>query len=106
MIENARLETYWITFPKNPNLVMAIGVTAYSVADAFQLIEEQKISSWFAEALELSIRCGIRFEDIDIGHVSPNMGPMQFRGVWYPAMNIGYGAPNDAGYARFDKTKV
>jgi hypothetical protein len=105
MIENARLETYWITFPKNPNLPMAIGVTAYSVADVFQLIEEQNISSWFTDASELSIRCGIRFEDIDIGHVSPNMGPMQLRGVWYPAMNIGYGSPRDASFIRLDKAK-
>ena len=41
---------------------------------------------------------GIRIEDLDQKNIVPNIGPMQLRGVWYPAANIGYGAPRDTVY--------
>lgn len=100
MIENRNLDTYWISFPKNPHLPLGLGVTAFSVADAFQLIEQQQIGEWFADAIEINIKKGVRADDLEARHVSPNCGPMQFRGVWYPAMNIGYGAPSDTGFTR------
>lgn len=100
MIENKNLETYWITFPSDPNLPMGIGVTAFSVTDAFHLIEEQGIADWFKDAQSVHVRKGIRIDEIDASHIRANMGPMQFRGVWYPAMNLGFGASKDVAYKK------
>ena len=34
----------------------------------------------------------VKFDDLDQTNVVPNMGPMTFRGVWYPCLNVGWGA--------------
>jgi hypothetical protein len=85
------LETFWFSFPKDPNLPFGIGVTAYSEDDARALMEERGITDWFAEASEVIVTSGIRIQDLDQSNVAPNIGPMQLRGVWYPCMNIGFG---------------
>ncbi|MGL5005545.1 MAG: hypothetical protein ACRDAM_21680, partial [Casimicrobium sp.] len=102
MIENRLLETYWISFPADPNLPWGIGVTALSAADAFNLIEERNIGSWFIDASEVHIKKGVGIADLD-RNVVPNIGPLQFYGIWYPAMNIGFGSPSDAGFKKFNR---
>lgn len=92
------LETYWFSFPKDPHLPMGIGVTAYSESDANMLLCVHGIDEWFVGAKEVSVCKGVRIQDLDQGHVVPNIGPMQFRGVWYPCMNVGYGAPVSPDY--------
>ena len=87
------LETFWFTFPQDPWLPFGIGVTAYSEADARAMLEERGVSAWFAEAKEVLVRRGVRIQDLDQSNVVPNIGPMQLRGVWYPCMNVGFGAP-------------
>jgi len=88
MKENAELEAYWISFPQDSLCLIGFGVTARSVEDAFGLIREQGFDTWFAGAREIRILSGVRSADLDQSHVLPNSGPMQFRGVWYPAANI------------------
>ncbi|MFK8011470.1 MAG: hypothetical protein AB8B80_05480 [Marinicellaceae bacterium] len=93
----AGLKTYWITFPKDNNLPFGLGVTALSQEDAFELAEEQGIY-WHKNANELHIQENVRISDLDQSNIVPNIGPMQFRGVWYPCQNIGYGAPKNTEY--------
>ena len=92
---NQKLDTYWLTFPKDPNLPFGIGVTAVSEDDAFKLIRDQGIDKWYENAQEINIQKGVRINDLDQTNVVPNIGPLQFRGVWYPVQNIGYGSPKD-----------
>ena len=49
-----------------------------------------------------STSSGVTVADLDEKNVRPNMGPMQFRGVWYPAANIGFGAPRGGEYKPMD----
>jgi len=98
MKPNKNLETYWISFPLDEQMPIGIGVTALSVTDAFTLISEQGFDSWFEGAKEISIKSGIKIEDVPAAISSANFGPLQLRGVWYPAANIGFGSPIDREY--------
>ena len=95
------LECFWISFPMDSNLPLGIGVTAYTEADAHKLLLERGISAWFRNALQIVIQVGVRVHDLDQRNVVPNIGPMQLRGVWYPCMNIGFGAPKSCEYRSF-----
>jgi len=92
---NSDLKTYWISFPLDEHMPIGIGVTALSEADVFTLISEQGYDNWFEGAKEISIKIGVGLSDIPAAISSGNIGPLQFRGVWYPAANIGFGAPTD-----------
>ena len=98
MKQNDKLGCYWISFPQDSHLPLGIGVTAFSEEDAFHLIEEQGIDAWYECAVEIKVEHGVRIQDLDEKNIVPNIGPMQLRGVWYPARNIGYGAPRDPAY--------
>jgi hypothetical protein len=93
MRETNLLETFWFSFPQDPRLPFGIGVTAYSEADARAMLDERGVSTWFAHAKQVTVTQGIRLQDLDQRNVAPNIGPMQLRGVWYPCMNVGLGAP-------------
>lgn len=95
MKPNKDLETYWINFPLDEQMPMCIGVTALSVQDVFNLIAEQGFDSWFEGAEEINIKTRIKLDDIPSAISSANLGPLQFRGVWYPAANIGFGSTKD-----------
>jgi hypothetical protein len=103
MNPNEHLECFWISFPRDPNLVLGIGVTAFSEEDAFNIIKERGLDEWYRDASEIRVRAGIRIEDLDPTNIVPNIGPMQLRGVWYPALNVGYGAPKYTAYKVFGK---
>ena len=98
MEPSGEFECYWISFPQDPNLVLGIGVTAFSEEDAFNIIEERGLDEWYRGASEIKVEAGIRIDDLDPKNIVPNIGPMQLRGIWYPARNIGYGAPRDVAY--------
>lgn len=99
------LESFWISFPLDPNLPFGIGVTAYSEEDARMLLAERGINDWFANARQIVVKEGVRNQDLDQRNVVPNIGPLQFRGVWYPCMNIGFGAPKSPTYRSFRERK-
>lgn len=90
MYLNPHLETFWFSFPVDPHLPEGLGVTAYSERDARDLLDEFGVSAWFANAHEVVVRMGVRVKDLEQTHIYPNTGPMQFRGIWYPSMNIGF----------------
>jgi len=87
------LDTFWFSFPRDPRLPLGIGVTAFSEEDARLLMDERGVAEWFVEAREVTVRRGIRIGDLELRHVQPNVGPLHLRGVWYPCMNVGFGAP-------------
>lgn len=84
MLTNPLLKTYWIESPAlhSPGL----GVTAFSRDDAFQLLGA---SGYSLRSDDPSIRVteGIQVADLDQSHVVLNMGPIVFRGVWFPLAN-------------------
>lgn len=85
MIKNPLLKTYWIECPSIHPL--GFGVTAFSRDDAFQLLGA---SGYILPPDESAIRVteDIQMADLDQNHVAPNMGPIIFRGVWFPSANL------------------
>jgi hypothetical protein len=78
---------YWITVQNQR--VQHLGVTGYSIADAFYLLSAQGFCvNPTTDVVE--IQANIQFADIPFREVRANMGPVIFRGVWYPCLNIGF----------------
>jgi hypothetical protein len=68
------------------------GVSAYTLSDALALLAERGVAIETSDA-SVTIEEGITFHDLErrsvlCNHLVPNMGPMQFRGVWYPRGNL------------------
>lgn len=76
------LHRYWfpISFERG------IGVTAYSVEDAMQLLESL-LSQRIAEIDLQSVVEDVDIRALDQNHVIPNMGLPNVRGIWYPRLN-------------------
>ena len=62
-----------------------IGVSAYSRDDAEFLI---KSANLLFEYEVVEVIANVDITTLDQGHVIPNMGPPNFRGVWYPMLNL------------------
>lgn len=86
------LRAFWISFPSDPEFPMGFGVTAWSQADAYCLLESNGYT-FHLQAKKIRVREDVQFPELDQRHVVPNMGPIVVRGVWYPALNVGFGAP-------------
>lgn len=56
-------------------------------------MKERGVDAWFSEAREVVVLSGVGLEDLDQRNVRPNIGPLHLRGLWYPCMNVGFGAP-------------
>jgi hypothetical protein len=80
------LHRYWITFADLPELSMwtfGCGVTAYSRDDALEILRFMVFKD------EPMLKVQEIVEDVDVnnldqGHVVPNMGVVAWRGVWFP----------------------
>jgi hypothetical protein len=90
MLKNQTLIPYWFTFPDQPNGPMGMGVTAFSIEDAHLLME--KSCYRFHKNGETKIKVISSTQELDQSNVLPNMGPITFRGIWYPCLNLGIGA--------------
>ena len=86
------LRRYWIKFdikigdPYSEWTLLGVGVTAFDIADALNMIQELL----FGEDPLPPITSVVEDADIstlDKGHVLPNMGVPVWRGVWFP--NLG-----------------
>jgi hypothetical protein len=84
------LTAYWIAFPQNPHSPHGFGVTAWTEDDAFHLLEQNGYMR-FGSRIDATIR-SVRADEID-AQVARNSGPIVVRGIWYPALNVGFGAP-------------
>lgn len=71
---------YWVNWPG----LFGFGVTAYSVEDALDLLADEGFD--LGENPEMISDIDIR--TIDQNHIACNIGPVCFRGVWYPCFNL------------------
>jgi hypothetical protein len=81
VIKNPLLNTYWIKSSSTAGF--GFGVTAYSREDAFWLLGEAGYALQ-PDDPGVEIAEGIKTSDLEQNHVVPNIGPLLFRGVWYP----------------------
>lgn len=64
------------------------GVSAYSLEDACALLGQYGYTVDPADP-SVAVRERVVLTEDEQRHLGPNMGPMQFRGVWYPRHNLG-----------------
>ena len=82
-LNNVLLRRYWFKTREH----LGFGVTAYSVDDAKRLVDS------VARSLGMNYELLDIIEDVDVrtldqNHVVPNMGAPNFRGVWFPNLNL------------------
>lgn len=65
---------------------LGYGVTAPTLEVAERLLARHGLPEPGVEVIE--VIAGIRFADLEAGHVAPNAGPMQIQGVWFPRLNL------------------
>jgi hypothetical protein len=87
-IKNPLLDTFWITFPEGATAPMGIGVTAFSLEDAFALLDDFGIDL-HRRVKPIKVRKGISLRDLP-SWVGPNSGQLILRGLWAPCFNIGF----------------
>jgi hypothetical protein len=73
------LTTYWFEC----EIGLGVGVTAFSFEDAVNLLQNDSTLGCFNPSFE-RFKANVQISDLDVNHVIPNMGVMQFRGIWYP----------------------
>ena len=73
---------FWFSTEKG----LGIGVTAYSIEDAIAVIQAQESAMRYGPNFEEFIE-DIDVQELDQGHVVPNMGVCTQRGVWFPNLN-------------------
>jgi hypothetical protein len=83
ILKSKLLTRYW--FPATRGL--GIGVTAYSVAQAKEMARVALSSLTSGAQLGEPI-VDVDVNELDQGHVVPNMAPCNFEGVWYPARSL------------------
>lgn len=75
--DKLRLRRFWFATEKG----YGIGVTACSIDDARAIIKNEPSLN----CMEISkIIEDVDIRSLDTGHVIPNIGPVNFRGIWYP----------------------
>jgi len=77
---NSLLTRFWFKMESG----YGVGVTAYSVEDARTLIANELTLS---NADINGVVEDVDIETLDNGHVIPNMGPPNIRGIWFPNLN-------------------
>ena len=82
-MENSLLHRYWFETTDH----LGFGVTAYSIEDAKALVNDA--AQYIGRSAEtVKIFEDVDVKDLDQKHVVPNMGPPNFRGVWFPNLNL------------------
>ncbi len=84
-LKDPRLRRFWLPIADR----LGIGVTAESRAEAEALAQQAAAQLRLPLPLDVSsIVEDVDIRDLDQNHVIPNMGPPDFRGVWFPRMNL------------------
>jgi hypothetical protein len=83
LLKDPNLHRYWFAIPG----MAGIGVTAYSLADAESLARDA-CAGLGAIFEPTNVVEDVDVRDLDQNHIVPNIGPVNFRGVWYPALNV------------------
>jgi hypothetical protein len=82
------LKMFWFKFEADSKLWptalnLGCGVTAYNYEDAVNILKERVFAGKpFPKVSELLL--DVNVQDLDPGHVVPNMGVVTQRGVWFP----------------------
>lgn len=84
------LTAFWIAGP-DPRGPIGYGVTAFSITDAFEIVERAGYHLP-GDKSSLRVHRDVKPAELDQGHVCGNMGPIVVRGLWYPFIGIGTGA--------------
>jgi len=83
LIKDPNLRRFWFPVPGH----LGVGVTAYSRTEAEALARAAADEvGWPFEGTNVVEDVDVR--NLDQSHVVPNMGPVNFHGVWYPAFNL------------------
>lgn len=77
---------YWISFPDDVIFPMGFGVTAYSLAEAYSILEQFGFD-YHRRAVRVIVKTNVKWDELDELHVHPNMGPIVVRGIWCPHLN-------------------
>ena len=80
--ENSHLRRFWFPLPGHSG----IGVTAFSRAEAEALAQSAALEMGWPYSSGAVVE-DIDIRDLDPKHVLPNIGPVNFHGVWFPALN-------------------
>ncbi|MBO9636334.1 MAG: hypothetical protein J7578_24745 [Chitinophagaceae bacterium] len=83
------MKRYWFDFAIEnisgypPGIGLGCGVTAYNYDDAIQILKEKLFKSIPIPAI---IKCieNVDVNELDQGHVIPNMKSPRERGIWFP----------------------
>jgi hypothetical protein len=80
-LHTSLLTRYW--FPTSNGIGLGIGVTAYSIDEANRLAA--RALPFLPEGAVLGAPIeNVNINNLDQGHVIPNMGACNFHGVWFP----------------------
>ena len=83
LLKDSSLRRFWFGLARG----LGVGVTAGSRLEAEALARDAcSQSGWPFEPVEVLEDVDVR--DLDQNHVVPNMGPPNFKGVWFPRQNI------------------
>ena len=90
------LKRYWfVIYPEWRHGPWNAGVTAISVDKPKELLLKNFIKINYAEPLErlkekeeVEVIENIDVQLLDKDHVQPNIGPVIFKGVWFPRLNM------------------
>lgn len=89
MAPRKHLQKFWIQFERMEGLSflnLGCGVTGHSREDAIDLAQRCLADLSPGSDLPKVLRVveDIKFDELEQGHVAPNIGDMSIRGVWYP----------------------
>ena len=87
-MKNATLISFWIKTTESTGPV-GFGVTARCFDDAVDLIEQ---AGYSLNLTTVTVFENVYPHEVDEAHIARNSGPSAFRGIWYPCLNIGWGA--------------
>jgi hypothetical protein len=79
-LSNSLLRRFWFE-TANKLGCAGIGVTAYSREDAERLIQAEETLKHYEL---VSVIDDVDIRSLDQNHIVPNIGPVNFRGIWYP----------------------
>ena len=88
MPQDTGLTAYWITFPEDPHFPLGFGVTAWSLQDAYSILDELGYDQ-HRRAKRTEVQADVAAADLDQNHVRLNSGPLVVRGLWYPFWKVG-----------------
>ena len=77
------LTRYWIEIDTDNPAFKKIGITAYSLGDAFNILKDH-LPFTFTSDLIVKVKEDLDYDELDQNHIVPNMGPISERGIWYP----------------------